>query len=396
MDSNVLIYNPYTGGHYFEYFHHLLLQLSENPMNDLHLYCCIPSEYETKINAIKFNIPCNVTFYFIPERLDYLERLKEEREFELINNICEENSIKIIFFPHIERARKVIRLISKNKYSLYGVLFYPFSRISFKNKYFIHRFLKTPLVQLQSIITTYRIFFNKSWENVFIMNDAKSVEIYRKLPLIKNTFEFIPDPMPHFTSQEVTINTRERYNISPKKKLVVCLGSLSERKNVHRLVTATKSLNKKAKDNFILLIAGAGDSGYTDHINELIGDDQNIVFDNRFLDEAEFNAAIQDADIVAIPYLNFFWSSGLLNHAIFHRKKILASDTGLISDFVKHYNLGEIVNPYDIASLERGMYNLLTKEYSMEIKRFYKEKKPTAEAFASTILQSLLKGRDNI
>jgi glycosyltransferase involved in cell wall biosynthesis len=325
----------------------------------------------------------------VPEKLEYLERLEVKRELEMLNNICEENNIKTIFFPHIERARKVIGLIEENRYSLNGILFYPFSRICYKNNYFIYRSLRTLKSQLQSILSTYRIFFNRNWENVFILNDEKAIFFYQRLPLIRGTFKFIPDPMSQFISREVRVNTREHYNIGSGNKLIVCLGSLSERKNVHRLVVATKSLNKKLKKNFTLLIAGTGNSQYTDLVNKLIDKDQNIVFDNRFLDEAEFNAIIQDADVVAIPYLNFFWSSGLLNHAIFHENKILASNTGLISELVRDYNLGETVNPYDVESLERGIRNLLTKEYSMEVARFYKEKRPTPKAFASTILQSL-------
>ncbi len=385
----ILVYNPYTGGHYFEHFHHLLAQISLNPVYNLQLYFCIPSEYKTKINEVEFKISSKVTFHFIPEKLKNSKRLEKSRELEIISKLCEENNITTIFFPHIERARNVIGLLKKNKYSLSGVLFYPYLRISFKNQSIIHRFLKTPLVQLQSIMTNYKIFFNRDWKSVFIMNDTKAVERYQNLPFIHNTFEFVPDPMPQFTSRERILDIRAHYKINPEKKLIVCLGSLSERKNVHRLIMATKALNKKIEHKFTLLIGGAGDQKYTAYLHQLIENDQHIIFDNRFLDEVEFNAAIQDADVVAIPYLNFFWSSGLLNHAVFHEKKILASDTGLISELVRDYNLGEVVNPYDITSLERGIHHLLTKEYSMGIMRFHKEKKPTAEDFSSTILQRL-------
>ena len=381
------MYNPYTEGHYFEYFYHLLLAFSKAGETSLSLCFCIPFEYKEKINELTFEVSSDADFYFVEQGA---KKVESGKELELVNAICNEYGISEIFFPHIERARQLIGLLDRSRYCLHGILFYPFSRISFKNQSVFHHFVKTPIVRLQSIITTYKIFFNRRWGHVFLLNDRKSIDLYQGLPFLRSVFEFIPDPIPQFASLKVETDFRKHYNVKDDEKLFVALGYLSKRKNIERLVLAVRAVNDSFVGKIKLLVAGGGDKEYIDYLRTIVEHDPNVIIENKFLEEAEFTAVIKAADVVAIPYLDFFWSSGLLNHAVFHKKKILASNIGLVSESVVAYGLGEVVNPYKLDSIEQGVRNLVTKEHLMKVADFRKDKTPFSEKFGNTIVSRLL------
>lgn len=243
-----------------------------------------------------------------------------------------------------------------------------------------------------SLLNTYSLFRHDSWDRVFVLNDESAVERLNQLPFLKATFEYICDPLPE--QRRLPGQGREKvevlFPVRESTPVIICLGALDDRKNVIRVINCVKRLAAVEKQPVALIIAGRASPRYKEKIEQAIrgSTKAQIYYHDHFLPDDLFAELIAYSDILAIPYYNFFWSSGLLGHAVFHQKPVLAPNQGLIAEYVRTFELGVTVNPHSEKAILEGLKRLLKKS-SLEEEKLatYREKLlPFPTLFAQKIV----------
>ena len=192
------------------------------------------------------------------------------------------------------------------------------------------------------ILKNISIGFNRSY--VFILNDKKAPEILNNL-LSTKMFKMLEDPIPSFFYKQSKNNNFDQ----PKDNLIfTMLGNLHERKGVFQFLKAIES--SKSEDKFVF--AGKVKSTELErvqqHIKRLIAKGFNIELKNEFLSIKKFTQYLDYTDVVVIPYLSKGASSGILGHAAYRKKPLIAPSKGILSEIIRKYELGITINPYDI------------------------------------------------
>ena len=77
--------------------------------------------------------------------------------------------------------------------------------------------------------------------------------------------------------------------------------------------------------------------------------------------------AFEQSDVVLIPYLGFYFSSGLLGHAAKYSKYIITSNKGVMYDLVETYHLGTTVHADFPLSIAQAVSNFIKQPQQLII-----------------------------
>lgn len=139
--------------------------------------------------------------------------------------------------------------------------------------------------------------------------------------------------------------------------LIGILGNIRDEKNYKIIIDALPRL-----ENVKLLVAGnPANSGvstqeYREHAKKQ-GVENKVIWMERYLDDADFNAAIEACDVVLLYYKDSFTSqSAVLNNIAPYGKKLIVSDTkSSLTEVVREYGLGAIVPNNDVDQLTKAI-----------------------------------------
>ena len=205
-------------------------------------------------------------------------------------------------------------------------------------------------------------FLNAKYCTAFGVTDEKMVEPMQiAFPNIR--IQFLPDT----TLEEISSSplTKQIPESSKGRKIVGLLGMLHKRKG---LLDALKLAEKRT--DLFFVFAGACD------LNKMTVEEKTFAqsfFDappencfvhlNRIDDEAEFNALVQQMDIIFAVYPDFTNSSGLLTKAgLFGKPVLVAEGDTCMADRVRKYNLGLAAPFGDIPAQSDTIDHLPTEE----------------------------------
>jgi len=248
----------------------------------------------------------------------------------------------------------------KFKLSARGILFQPYSHFKADERgilYFYKPFLKNYIIQ--------RIFFplNPKIEKCFILNDKEGVRVMNKK--IKGIFHFLPDPIDSVAPlPDVNTNSSvlAKYKIRKDKKILLLFGQIDGRKNLINIIESLRLFPDKIKKLLCLVVAGKLNDKNKDLYIQYIDkykDELDIVYNNGFVTDEEREVLFQNCDVVLMPYINFYSSSGVIGHAIRHEKKVIVSSQGLLKGIVAENNLGVAVDPFSIKDINNAIDKLL-------------------------------------
>ena len=391
--QRILVFNPYNGGHYLEYVLHILrwVRSELDTAKSCRLSVLLPEECRADVGEF-LELP--VSFHWLDQPLERFSNVPVAKQIQLIESICSRDKIDVVFFPHLERAANMLQALKLKEVEYAGIMFTTFNRFGFPNEGLIKRIYRSARFLTKRLLDTYRMLGRKRWRHVFLLNDREAPTWYRKLPFLDvSGFSSIADPIEMSPLPPQDLHNRSDYGLCASKPLVVCVGDLRERKNAHTLVDAFEILAEQGNDAQ-LLIVGSGDARYTDQLASQIQESglQNVQFHNRYADDEEFRWIVDNADVVAIPYIDFFRSSGVLNHAIQARTPILCGNVGLIFEAVKQCGLGAGVNPHDAADIAAALTKL-TNGYEVsnqQIENYLTTNDPEPSLFAAKIFNDVL------
>ncbi len=148
---------------------------------------------------------------------------------------------------------------------------------------------------------------------------------------------FLPDPCPNdFSGNAQT--ARSALGIPSDKVVFLFFGVGARRKGLHLAVEAMPGVADKKT---FLLIAGRQNppAAVRQGIDQLVEERRALLLD-RYVSSAEEKLCFQAADVVLLPYLNHFGTSGILSRAMATGKPVIASDEQLLGRLVGDNKIG--------------------------------------------------------
>ena len=137
--------------------------------------------------------------------------------------------------------------------------------------------------------------------------------------------------------------------------LVVCYGSLSNRKGIEPLVAGLSGADCPV--NVHALLAGKQQSDAKATLNSVAAHRlraQGRLHEiNRFLDGPEQSRVLASADVMWVGYISHVQMSAALVHAGMHSIPSIGCDEGLIGWLINHYDCGVTLDVRDHAAVAR-------------------------------------------
>jgi glycosyltransferase involved in cell wall biosynthesis len=217
--------------------------------------------------------------------------------------------------------------------------------------YFRPRFLADPLWPPGNIAKGigFRKLTRRGWfDKIYLMDEYLLEKARHRYSGQK--FYFLPDPWDG-TFRLDQKEAREKIGIPPDRFVFLCFGIGDRRKGLHLAVRAL--LETSADSLMHLLCAGsmAPDPETSRGLNELKAQGRATVMD-RYVSDTEQSLCFCASDVVLLPYIEHFGSSGVLSLAAAAGRMVIASDEGLLARRIEEHQLGWVFPSGDIRGLK--------------------------------------------
>ena len=179
-------------------------------------------------------------------------------------------------------------------------------------------------------------FMHANWVRPLLLVDEYLARDFKtKFP--ENPIFFLPDPCPDDFSGDAR-QARASLGLPDNRTIFLFFGVGAKRKGLHLAVDAMLRLDSEKP---FLLIAGKQDpAGQVRRGIEQLQRQNRASLLNRYVSSEEEKRCFQACDVVLLPYLNHFGTSGILSRAMATGKPVIASDEQLIGKLVKDHALG--------------------------------------------------------
>lgn len=331
-----LIVETQSNGHYPEYLKHVISWVNENNLQDEYVFY-LTGNLESHLTEFQ-DLPVKTSICFFDKSKDDELRWTNDLAGFIVNRIKEINlkfEIKVVVFLNINLVLRFPGILFSSKkfpYLFKGIFFQSPYRLRIEKTGFLKRIKREAAIFL--------LAKNKNCKDLFLLNDPKGADYYSKWSKkIKN----INDPI-HVIENEC-INIREKHGISAEKKVVLHIGSLSEIKGTLDVIETLININgSNRSQEFYFLLVGKSTEVVTKKMAliENIVPHSNYHFRNEYVEDCEFISYIKQSDIVLITNNNVETSSGILNHAVFNSKMILAPNKGYFLERLSNYEFSAL------------------------------------------------------
>ena len=220
--------------------------------------------------------------------------------------------------------------------------------------YFRPRFLGPSSWSINTMLKGigFRRLISQGWFHCICLLDEY---IYRanRATMPKAGLKFLPDTwVGEFgMSQKMA---REKLGIGQDKFVFLNYGTGTRRKGLHLIVQALQS--DDAPDHWHLLAAGQlGIEKKLKREVDFLADQGRVTVIDRYVSKKEEALCFCAVDVVMLPYVRHFGSSGVLSLATAAGKRVIASDDGLIGRRVREHSLGLVFKSRNSNALIQAM-----------------------------------------
>lgn len=188
------------------------------------------------------------------------------------------------------------------------------------------------------------------FRHIYVMDEY----LISSLKLTNNgLFHFLPDPWSGDFSCS-SEDARRALDIPLDKVVFLHYGIGDRRKGLHLVVDA---MEKLAPDSRIFLLC----AGKIDHDRALLRRIDSLEkrgsakLINRYISDEEERFSFCSADVVLLPYIHHYGSSGVLSRAAASGKMVIASDEGLLAKRIREHDLGFLFQTNNVYELQQRM-----------------------------------------
>ncbi len=362
--TTIIFESAYTG-HRREHISHLMHFINQDPSLHHKYVFILNNNMKVLLNELADSGNYDVIFFdFNKSHANSFTR--SFWECSIIKSFLIKNKgIKEMIFMDIDPYLFLLTLPRFKRFNLKvkGTLFQPYIHFNENKKGIIFYLKKTGknfLLQKSAVL------FNNEVRKIFILNDLEGVGLLNKK--IKNIFTFLPDPIfvsSNHIEPSICQQISKRYNLLSGKKVLLIFGRIDERKNLVNIIDGVSLLPQNLLDNTRLIIAGE----FLPHVKDLYlkhiekyKNKIDISVKNGFVADIEMEILFQKSDVILMPYINFFSSSGIIGHAIKYNKNVVVSQKGLVEKIVVQNNLGVAVDPYNPSDISEAINKILSNK----------------------------------
>ncbi len=197
----------------------------------------------------------------------------------------------------------------------------------------------------------FRRFMRSGWVRPLLFVDEYLARDFKHAYPERPIF-FLPDPCPDdFRGDART--ARKRLGLPEGRTVFLFFGVGAKRKGLHLAVDAM--LQTGNRETFLLIAGRQNPSGRVRRGIEQLQRQGRALLLDRYVSSAEEKLCFQGCDVVLLPYLNHFGTSGILSRAMATGKPVIASDEQLLGRLVRDHALGWCVRSGDARALADGI-----------------------------------------
>jgi glycosyltransferase involved in cell wall biosynthesis len=222
--------------------------------------------------------------------------------------------------------------------------------------YFRPRFLSDPLWPPGNILKGFgfRELTRRKWfSKIFFMDEYLLETAQHRYP--GQNFFFLPDPwdgsFPHNQKE-----ARQKLGIPADRFVFLCYGIGDRRKGLHLAVRALMELPVDPLLHLLCAGSRAPDPETSLVLKTLKEQGRATVLD-RYVSDSEQSLCFSASDVVLLPYIEHFGSSGVLSLSAAAGRMVIASDEGLLARRIKEHNLGWVFPSGDAKELKTRMHD---------------------------------------
>ncbi len=172
----------------------------------------------------------------------------------------------------------------------------------------------------------------------------------------------LPDPVGR-DEEQFTGDARARYGVGIHRRLWTLFGVLDERKGVIQSLQAIHHLDVPDVQRVCLLLMGLQSDELRTTIAPLTASAQGrglqLIVVDKHVSMADIRQAVESSDLVLAPYQNHVGSSGVLLRAAAAGRPVLSQSFGLMGYNVRQHGLGLDVDTTNVRTLASAMQALL-------------------------------------
>lgn len=221
------------------------------------------------------------------------------------------------------------------------------------------------------IIKDFMVFLCK-YSNKIIIH---SKETYKYINLKKDTINrkvvYIPHGNYIGNYKESNENLRDKYNVDDDDLVFMFLGQIKKYKNIELLINAFNKCNFNKEK--LIIVGNCKSIEYQNELRKLSNND-NIIFDFKFIDDDDMVKYLNTADVLVLPYdIESSLNSGTIIMAFSYKKTVISPKIGTLKDINKDFyytykyssskeHLYELINKMKDVSYDYKNYNILCKK----------------------------------
>jgi glycosyltransferase involved in cell wall biosynthesis len=372
--KRVLIYESWYKGHIPEFINHLIAYLNKNVTINHYVFLLHPKLKSFIIN----DLSPNIEIHYIPEnqtiensKFKYSESYFGFYDWKYVKHFLANNKeIDEIIFMRVESYLLLLATTFPKHIAAKGIFFQPHYRLP-KQSFLTREYWK----KVWKIMLLKTLNWSKKAVTLYVLNDKKATD-FLSVQFNNIDFQFICDPINATleTNQTNHFSLRKTYNIEQNRKIFLVFGMIIKRKNIENILSAIAKLNNDKSSKTCLLIIGKCEPEYKEQLDAkiqntfLLNPNLKIIMDNRYYPNETISSIFQQIDVCLIPYIDFYYSSGVMGKAAWANKPVIVSKETLSSAIVEEYQLGIAINPIDIDSILNGIGVFLEEDILLKSK----------------------------
>jgi glycosyltransferase involved in cell wall biosynthesis len=227
------------------------------------------------------------------------------------------------------------------------------------------------------------------WRQMLFVDEFLAAELQSVYP--SSPIFFLPDPCPPGYDGD-PITARNKLEIPRDRKVLLFYGTGARRKGLHLAVEAMRQLPPESPA-FLLCAGQQNPSGKTAAgLAQLVRQNRACLLD-RYVTVEEEKMCFAASDVVLLPYLNHFGTSGVLSRAMSAARPVITSDEQLLGRLTREHRLGLVFPSGNIPAL-RDCISQMARLFTTGAAPFAAAARDYAktfsrEAFRAALLESL-------
>lgn len=373
-----LIHTPVISGHQLEYLHHLYLGALERPSD--RFFFVVPGRFTIDSAKLEWPEAEHIQILVmnpedeVPSDCGLLS--KGWRNAKTIRKYARQYHVTDVVVITLMEYLPFLPFFLPRRVRVSGIIY----RIYLYEWQHESRLMRWQDAFKYFLLSRFRVF-----HRVLMCNDSASAHYLNRL-FHTAKFRYMPDPvgaLPDYPGHDI----REELGISRSEKVFLHPGSMYGYKNTLGILRALCLMDEKRTSKPVVIFAGQIRDGIKEEFNRLYqkaSSHGRLFLLEGYLPFERMADLFVTCDYVLIPYSVKGQSSGIVGHAAYYGKPVVAVKGGVIGKMVRQWQLGYLLEDDSETSICRFLDEALDRTPVSTVGNTYAEEH-TIQKFYHTV-----------